>query len=324
VKKNIKTYSKRLLPLIGILILILTIYNLDIAEIKNAFFSIKAIFIVISLSLTIPRLIIRNYAWIIIQREQKINLGFWESFKILLIGYFYGTISPGYIGRLVRIMYIKERTNDAYGKLFINTVIEAICHTLSLYIMIIFGAILVLEKFPILLTFTVGWIIVLFLIMLFFVKKERGERLFYLLIRVFIPKKIKTKFNAFVDTFYNDFPKVNSLFLPIFLGIFTWVLIFSQYYVFIIALGINVSFLYFLLIFPVANVISYIPISFAGLGTRELSAVFLFSTLFGVVKEEILVVSLMGFIISDLVTGFIGFLLSLTETRERNKKSIAY
>ena len=323
-KKNIKTYSKRLLPLIGILILILTIYNLDIAEIKNAFFSIKAIFIVISLSLTIPRLIIRNYAWIIIQREQKINLGFWESFKILLIGYFYGTISPGYIGRLVRIMYIKERTNDAYGKLFINTVIEAICHTLSLYIMIIFGAILVLEKFPILLTFTVGWIIVLFLIMLFFVKKERGERLFYLLIRVFIPKKIKTKFNAFVDTFYNDFPKVNSLFLPIFLGIFTWVLIFSQYYVFIIALGINVSFLYFLLIFPVANVISYIPISFAGLGTRELSAVFLFSTLFGVVKEEILVVSLMGFIISDLVTGFIGFLLSLTETRERNKKSIAY
>ena len=45
-------------------------------------------------------------------------------------------------------------------------------------------------------------------------------------------------------------------------------------------------------------------------------AIYLFSiAFFTVSKEEILVVSLVGFLITDIFTGFIGFLISLTETK---------
>ena len=110
---------------------------------------------------------------------------------------------------------------------------------------------------------------------------------------------------------------------PMILGIFTWIIIFSQEYFVIIALGLDIPYLYFILLFPIANVIGFIPITFAGLGTREAVAIFLFYTVchFNVSPEEILVVSLVGFLLTDIFTGFLGFLASLFENRPKNDLS---
>ncbi len=317
--KKIFKHAKKFLPFIGIVLLIYTIYTLDVEKIKNAFFSIKPIFIILALSLTLPRILIRNYAWQLIQKEQNIKLTFFQSLKIFLIGYFYGSITPGYLGQLMRVPYMKKKTGDPYGKLFVNSSIESIVHSSSMYIMIIIGALLIVETFPGIFPITIVWIIILAIIIIYFIKKERGEKLFYTLIKYLIPKKLKHNLNRFVQTFYNDFPKINRLILPFILGIFTWIIIFSQEYIIVIALGLNIPYIWFLLLFPLANAAGFLPITFAGLGTRELAAIVLFSTLFAVGKEEILVVSLVGFIITDLFTGFIGFLATLTETGEKHK-----
>jgi uncharacterized membrane protein YbhN (UPF0104 family) len=83
----------------------------------------------------------------------------------------------------------------------------------------------------------------------------------------------------------------------------------------LLGLGLQIPYFAFLLLFPIANTAGFIPITFAGLGTRELTAIFIFTTLFPVAKEQILVLSLVGFIVTDLFVGFLGFLLSLTESR---------
>ena len=311
---------KNFLPLIGIFIFFYIIYNLNVNEIINGFLSISPFFIILSLSLTIPRLIIRNYAWWLIQKEQKIEIKYFQSLKIFLIGYFYGSITPGYLGQLMRIPYMKERTGQPYGKLFTNSLIETIVHTISLYAMMFFGALLIIGTFPELIVFVVIWIIILSIILIFFINKNRGDKLFNILIKLFIPKKLKDNFFKFKGTFYHDFPNIRKLLFPTFLGILTWIIIFSQEYLFVLALGLDINYLYFLLLFPIANAIGFIPITFAGLGTREFTAIILFSTIFMVPEEKIFVVSLMGFLITDIVTGFIGFLLSLTEV----KKSYVY
>jgi len=318
VTKNILfKHAKKFLPLIGIAIFIYIIYALDVEKIIDAFLSINPIFILIALLLTIPRLIIRNYSWQLILKEQNITIRFLQSLKIMLIGVFYGSITPGYIGRLMRVPYLKEKTGEPYGKLFVNSVVETVIHTLSLYGMMILGAILVIGTIPELLAITIGWVIILAVILFYFIKKERGEKLFFLLIKYFIPKNSKKHFNKFVSTFYADFPRMKKLMAPLFLGIFTWIIIFSQEYIIVLALGVDIPYLYFLLLFSIANTVGFIPITFAGLGTRELTAIFLFSTLFAVSEEQVFVFTLVGFIITDTFTGFIGFLLSLTETREK-------
>lgn len=316
--RKIFKQAKKFLPLIGIAIFIYIVYNLDIEKIIVVFLSINPIFIICSLTLTIPRLIIRNTAWQIIQKEQKITISFFQSLKIFLIGYFYGSITPGYIGQLMRVPYMKEKTGAPYGKLFVNSLMETIIHTLSLYGMMLIGALLVMGVLPELLYISGIWVVLLAIILFYFVKRERGEKLFRLLIQYLIPKKLKTNLYRFVDTFYTDFPEIKKLLLPLILGIFTWIIIFSQEYIIVLALGIDIPYLYFLLLFPIANVVGFIPITFAGLGTRELAAIFLFSTLFGVVEEEVFVFTLLGFVITDIFTGFIGFILSLTEAKKRN------
>jgi uncharacterized protein (TIRG00374 family) len=157
------------------------------------------------------------------------------------------------------------------------------------------------------------------LVLFYFIKKDRGEKLFHFLIKYIVPNKLKKNLYKFVNTFYDDFPRIKGLIIPVILGIITWIIIFSQEYIIVIALGLDIPYLYFMLLFPIANVVGFIPITFAGLGTRELTAVILFSTLFSVAEAEVFVVSLLGFVVTDVFTGFIGFILSLSETKIKIK-----
>jgi len=131
--KQIFKYAKKILPFIGVILLIVYILlKEDINEIKNAFLAIHPIYIILALTLTIPRVLVRNTAWQMMLKEQKIYIGYWKSLKIFLIGYFYGSFTPGYLGQLMRIPYLKEKTREPYGKLFVNSTIETTVHTTSI------------------------------------------------------------------------------------------------------------------------------------------------------------------------------------------------
>lgn len=318
VRDKLFKYLKKILPFIGlILFIIYIVFTIDFEEIKEAFLRIPPIYVVISLALTIPGLIIRIYAWQIILKEQAIKISFLQSFKIFLIGYFYGSFTPGFYGQLMRIPYLKEKTGEPYGKLFVNTFIEITMRGFSVYLMILLGALFFLSSIKEIFYVILIWFIVFSSVIIYFINKERGEKVFFLFVKYFIPKKFKVTLNRFISTFYKDFPRIRILMLPVFLSVITWFLIFTQYYVFVIALGLQISYIAFLFLFPIANVAGFIPITIAGIGIREITAITIFTTIYNVSKEEILVVALMGFFIIDIVTAFIGFLLSLTETVDK-------
>ena len=315
--KKLFSYAKKLLPLIGIAILIILIINLDAVKIKNAFLSIEPIYIVIALSLTLPAMLVRNFAWQLLQKEQKINISFYRSLKIYLIGFFYCSITPAYAGHLMRVPYLKEETGEPYGKLFVNVFIDSTLRTIGQYLMILIGAILVFSTFPDLLWINILLFSITLITSFYFIKKERGEKVLLMLIKFLIPRRFKDKFYRFVNTFYHDFPRITRLIPPMLVGLFSWLIIFSQEYIVVMALGIEIPFHIFILLFPLANVAGFVPITFAGLGVREATSILIFSTLFAIGREEILVFTLVGFMITDIFPGFIGFLVSLTESGEK-------
>ena len=317
--KNLLGKLKLILPFIGLGILVYLIYTLDIQKIITAFLSIDFIYVVYALLLTIPLLLIRNVAYQIILKEQKITIGSFGSLKIYLIGIFYGSFTPGYSGQLMRIPYLKEKTGEPFGKLFINTLIDTFVHSFSIYGMIIIGAFLVVGTIPSLLPVTIAWMIGFCLAVIYFTRKERGEKFFRVIITYLIPKKIKPQLNAFVDTFYTDFPRFKAMIIPYLIGILTWVIVFSQEFLILLGLGLDIPYLAFLALYPIANVAGFIPITFGGLGTREFTAILIFTTLFSVTAEQILVLSLVGFCVTDIFLAAIGFLLSLTETRVKRR-----
>jgi len=320
-KRNLIRYLKKFMPLIGIIIFFYLIFDIGTDEIISTFLQISPFYVIIAALLTIPRILIRNFAWQRIQKIQKIHLGYFKSLKIFLIGYFYGTITPGYLGQLMRVPYMKEETKQPVGKLFVNSIVETIVHTLSLYCMMIIGAFLVIEYIPE--AFPIACIVLIITIFIYwyFFKKERGEKSFHFLIRFMIPKKLKPYFMRFVDTFYSDFPDIKSLIMPFLIGIPTWIIIYSQIYILGLSLDIEIPYLVFIMLYPIANIIAFIPITSAGLGTREATLIFLFS-FFGVSPEKVIVISLAGHLLTDMLTGSYGFILSVYDSRG-NKKNLS-
>ncbi len=317
-RDKIFNYLKKILPFIGLIFFIIfIILNLDFIELKEAFLRVSPIYIFLSLLLTIPGIIIRNYAWQIVLKEQVIKISFLQSLKVFLIGYFYGSFTPGFYGQLMRIPYLKDKTGEPYGKIFVNTFIEISMRGFSVYLMILIGALFFLSSIKEIFYVILVWFIIFTSVIFYFIKKERGEKIFFLFIKYIIPKRFKVTINRFIITFYKDFPRIRILILPVFLSVITWFLIFTQYYIFVIALGLQISYIAFLFLFPIANVAGFIPITIAGIGIREITAITIFTTIYSVSKEEILVVSLLGFIIIDIITAFVGFLLSLTETVDK-------
>jgi len=319
-KQRFVGYFKKIVPIMGIFILIYLIIDIGVENIVATFLKISPIYVVVAAALTFPRLLIRNTQWQLLLKKQKIQVSFVKSLKIFLIGYFYGSITPGYLGQMIRIPYMKDATKEPLGKLFVNSTIETAVHGLSLYIMMLIGAFFVAEQYPEIFFGACVFVGTSVLIYAFFIKKERGEKTFHFMIKLFIPKRFAGHMGQFVDTFYNDFPRIRDYILPFLLGIPAWVIIYSQIYILGLSLDIEVPYFLFLVLYPIANIIAFIPISAAGIGTREATLVFLFS-LFGVAPEKAVVLSLAGHLLTDVLTGFYGFIISLTESR--NKKNMS-
>jgi uncharacterized protein (TIRG00374 family) len=321
--KNIILYSKKVVPFIGIVILFYLIINIGFEKIINTFLEISPINIIFAASLTFPRLFIRNTQWQLILKKQNINVSFIKSLKIFMIGYFYGSITPGYLGQMIRIAYMKDATNEPLGKLFVNSTIETAVHGLSLYFMMLIGAFIVAEFYPEIFIGAIFFVFISIIIYAFFIKKERGEKIFYFLIKLFIPKKFRIYLDKFVNTFYKDFPQIKDYILPFLLGIPAWIIIYSQIYILGLSLNIEIPYFIFLVLYPIGNIIAFIPISSAGLGTREMTLVLLFS-LFGVSPEKAIVLSLAGHLLTDVLTGFYGFIISLTEYKGKIASEFYY
>ncbi len=314
--------AKKILPLIGISLFIYLIYSLDPQKILNEIMKIPLHIIILSSLLTIPRVLIRNSAWMMLHKKQKINVSYWRSLKIFLMGYFYGSFTPGYVGQLMRIPYLKEQTNEPYGKLFVNSFIETTLHLLSMYALMFVGALVILQEFPEVFYAVCIWIGVVCFFLWIFLHQGRGEKTLhffgkkiFLRLLFFLPTQLKQYMKSFVKTFYQDFPKLRSLVPPMLIASVTWIIIFSQEYLIAWSLDPNIPYLYFLVLVPIANMAGILPISIAGIGIRELTAIILFTTL-GVPDTTVFVFTLVGFVITDVLTGFVGFLLTLTETRK--------
>ena len=229
--KRIFDLIKTLLPLIGLGIFGYLIYSLGFENILYEIQRIPPIIILVSLLLTLPRVIIRNSAWMLIHKQQHIQVSFWRSLKIFLMGYFYGSFTPGYVGQLMRVPYLKEHTNEPYGKLFVNSFLETTIHLLSMYALMFIGAILIIQDIPEVFYVVLIWIIAVVIFLWVFVKKERGEKILIYLGRTivfrilfFVPTHWKTSSKKFVKTFYHDFPSVKSLLPPLLITSTTWIL----------------------------------------------------------------------------------------------------
>ena len=317
-REKIMKFIRKVLPLIGLCIFIYLIYNIGINKIIDTFSQISIILIGLALFYHIPRVMLKTYQWQYLNKKQKIEVKSLTISKIFLIYLFYGAITPGYIGTIIKVAYMKEATNEPLGKLFINNVIFTILSQFSLYLLFLFGIIMISNRIPETLPISITFILIMLAFCFYFYKKERGEKTLYFIVKLLMLKKLKNLFNKFIETFYMDFPNFKELIVTFIIGIPCWIIVYTQIYTIALSFNINVPYLDFILFCAVCNVVALIPISIGGLGTREYTFIVLLEP-YGVEASVALVISLAGYLITDISLGIVGIIVALFESR--NKKN---
>jgi glycosyltransferase 2 family protein len=309
------TTVKRYLPIIGIGIFIYLLIKLDVTKIFQEFKNISWIYLAVSVIFIITFYILQTFKWFVIAKKQKINLSFKEALKINLISNFYGFVTPGKLGTVIRTNYLKNKGAET-GKGLSNFVIDKILDICSLFVLtIVFGFLLYkrIISLQTLLILSAVFLLILFLFILFY-KKKHSRFLLRFVYEKLIPNRMKEKSKALFNSFYEDLPPLSSLFFYFIINLITWVVNYTIVYLVGLSLGIEVNFVYFLLILPVSTLVAQIPITIDGIGTREVTLIGLFGIL-GVSAVKVFSMSILGIIIVNIIPSLIAIFFILKERK---------
>lgn len=305
-----KKHIKKLLPVIGIIILIYLIVHIGLEKIINIFSTVQPVYLLLSFLLIIPYMFLQTYKWQYLLHNKFVELDFWYLLKVNFIGQFYGVLTPGRLGTLMRIEYLKDKTNKTYGDCSPSVIIDKVMDLFALFVLAIIGLVLLIEQIS---NFFFIAILALFVIFAsafaFFTKKELSARILQRVYATVVPAKLKQGAQQTFNSFYDNLPKNRDLYIPFFLAIFSWILMYSANYCVALSVGMHIPYFNFITLFPVATLVGLIPITISGWGTREAALIMLLSP-FNVVPEEVIVMSLLGFIVNSVIIAAIGAILA--------------
>jgi len=202
-------------------------------------------------------------------------------------------------------LYLKDKTKKTVVECGINVLYDRILDMLCVFSIAFLGVISLTERLPVTLS-----IILLILVMftffgLVFLSKQQGKLPTRMLIYL-IPKSIKQRFEAQPYSLL----QARYLYKPFLVGLLSWLIVFSQSYVVCLALGIRIPYIRYITLFPIASVVALVPITVAGLGTREATMISLLR-LFGVAPSQAIALSLLSYTITTIIPATVGATFAL-------------
>jgi len=269
---------KKTAYLIGIIIFILLLLHIDIKRTFSILSEVNPSYILLASILMVIMILFKAYKWRYIMKIQGIYYSLWDSFLMFFNGLFVSILTPGRIGDFVRVFYLKKE-GFSTGKSFFSVIVDRISDIVFLLIFGFVGILLLSNLFynvnPIYLLATTLIIFTIFL--LYF--KYYFKRMFKCFFRILIPLRYKPGFKATYSDFITELKRVSfsSYFSIVGLTILSWFLYFSLTYVLAKSIGINIPFIYMAFIVTISGLITLIPITINGIGTRDATFIFLLS-----------------------------------------------
>jgi len=302
-KTNFKKYSF----LLGLILFIIILSRTNIGEIFQNIKTIKLPYLIFALIFTLPSFINKTLCWKYIIKQQGINYNLKDSFLMYCSGMYIGLITPGRMGEIAKALYLKK-DGHSMGKSLVGVILDRLSDFAFLLAFVFFGSLFLLTVFQKqVLIFILG---ILIAIILFFIFLKIGLVKWFLnkVFLLFVPSKYQNSWKINFQEFLNDL-KIYKLkhYLVIFLiTAFSWVFYYLQMYLLAKGVGLNVPFLYLAISVTIAGLITLIPISVSGIGTRDAALIIFFSP-FLIAKEQIIAYS--ALILLTVIWGaFIGLI----------------
>jgi len=312
--------TKIFLHLLGPAVFIYILTQIDFGFLKEKLLKVNIYFLILSVVFIAVQIALRGLKWRTLLTGLGINLNKSDAINLYWLGTFIGTATPGRLGELVKVYFLKEKGYDAFRSFF-SVFFDRLTDVLTLLFLGFFIFLFFIKGIGSYIII-VGLLSVLFLIFVFFLLDNRS----------FLHKR----FSKLVEKLFSiDLEKYNKFsFLKLWQGIkglkktqiiiffiyliFSWLFYFASRYMISLALELELSFLEVSMISVLTAVATMLPISMAGIGTRDAAVIYLFG-LFSLNKETALLFSLLILSLELLAISF--GLIRLFPPITRNQKS---
>jgi hypothetical protein len=297
------------LRIIGLVILALLLLRLDVGQMVAAFATTSWPLLLLAVLLNIPQVAIRVLRWKQMLRVQQISYALLPATLAYFGSIFIGLLTPGRLGEFVKALYVSRDCNVSIGQAFSSVLVDRL---FDLYMLVVVGG---LALASIGLAHTVhqwllfGLLVIMLVAPLIVLVSDRGFTRLIHLARRLVRKKTPalTKLGATVGDLRAGLRTLTplTLLLGIMLTMLVYAVFFSQCYLTALAMGLHVGIVPISYAVALGSLITLLPISISGLGTREAAIIAYLGTV-GVTAEQALGFSLLVFATFYIGGGLMG------------------
>ncbi len=304
---------RQLIRLAGFLLLGVIIWRSDTDALGAVLSEARGGLLLAAFGLSLISLFFKALRWNAMLGAQGFKYSFHRAFIVYLAGIYIGLATPGRLGELARLLYVKRDFNVNAGVGLSSVVVDRLC---DLYMLVAVGCLAILRFAVVgdLSPFFFVGLAAMLVIPLVLLNPAVGRWFTNRLLGRTVRRKLRHVLVDGVDDFFRGLEKMLGWRLLVWGGltIAAYVFFFGAAQMIAISLGIPIRFTDTVLVLGLANLLSLIPITVAGVGTRD--AVFIFTFAFLALSEaQALAFSALVLAVFYLGGGAIGFLCFLAD-----------
>jgi len=260
-KKKINPANILIISIITILIFYLLSSKISFLDSFQIILKANLSFILLSLLFLLLTLFFLMIRWLLIIRVLHSKAKFKDSLVSIMSASSLNSILPSKLGDLFKVYYFKEHgISQMLGAVFTERILDII----SLTLLLLTGSLILNKLTFIYISITIILIFILLLSSLYILRKKLRKSTRYPLL-----KNLLYSINWIVQRPHKGL----ILFL---LSLLVWFCSITQIYLLFLAVSANVDFLYFSSAIIIVIFVSLIPITIAGMGTRESAILYFF------------------------------------------------
>lgn len=298
--------KRYIVRLIGIFLFLFIISKIDWTHFLSILSSSDYLLVFLSFISTIPVFLFKSLRWRTLISWQGFRLGFLESFLFYLCGFFLGVITIGRIGEFSKAVYLRDSGFDSAVRALSNVLYDRM---LDVVLLVFLATLAVFYISPWALSTkaaVAGILLISLLILLYLHFGDIGAMILNSMRRLavrMLPANAVSSIGAFQEGLGQLMGR--NLFSPVLLTVFSYGFFFFSCWLAARSVGLEIGYFNVVLVMSISNLISMLPITVGGLGTRE-SVFILFLSPLGIPVERILAFSITVFLVTYVGDGLLG------------------
>ncbi len=271
---------KRIISIVVSLGILIALYwRIDLGKVVPIFTNASAFWMIVSLGMVVPlTLLTAGRLCQLMPHEHPLR--FFESARLILLASVLNLVLPSKMGDMAKAVFMADKGHVKGPLAFALVVFEKACDMLSLLVWCVVGLLMYPRKDAFFWIMTAA-IIAGFIGLALLLGSTGFARFFFGLAEKYAPGKIGSKFAALHESwvqmhayFWRDKWQLTKIAAN---SLFIWFLHLVQIWMFTLALRESVPFLTNLALSPLAILAGLLPLTFAGVGTRDAALVFLYA-----------------------------------------------